>query len=57
MIGPFCLESVVTDKGEIVVFEFSGRIVAGTNLYTNGSPYSWLYWNEPMSMVEESQGS
>ncbi|BBG24491.1 formate--phosphoribosylaminoimidazolecarboxamide ligase [Sulfuracidifex tepidarius] len=50
MIGPFCLESVVTDKGEIVVFEFSGRIVAGTNLYTNGSPYSWLYWNEPMSM-------
>lgn len=50
MIGPFCLESIVTDKGEIVVFEFSGRIVAGTNLYTNGSPYSWLYWNEPMSM-------
>ncbi len=50
MIGPFCLESVVTDKGEIVVFEFSGRIVAGTNLYTNGSPYSWLYWNEAMSM-------
>lgn len=49
MIGPFCLESVVTDQGEIVVFEFSGRIVAGTNLYINGSPYSWLYWDEPMS--------
>ncbi|MGC9106530.1 MAG: formate--phosphoribosylaminoimidazolecarboxamide ligase, partial [Thermoprotei archaeon] len=50
MIGPFCLESVVTDQGEIVVFEFSGRIVAGTNLYIDGSPYSWLYWDEPMSV-------
>ncbi|MCI2415506.1 MAG: formate--phosphoribosylaminoimidazolecarboxamide ligase [Candidatus Aramenus sp.] len=48
MIGPFSLESVVTDDLEIVVFEFSGRIVAGTNLYINGSPYSWLYWDEPM---------
>ncbi|WP_238699102.1 formate--phosphoribosylaminoimidazolecarboxamide ligase [Saccharolobus sp. E5-1-F] len=50
MIGPFCLESIVTDNSDIVVFEFSGRIVAGTNLYVNGSPYSWLYWDEPMSM-------
>ncbi len=48
--GPFCLESVVKDDLSIVVFEFSGRIVAGTNLYINGSPYSWLYWDEPMSM-------
>ncbi|AOL16120.1 5-formaminoimidazole-4-carboxamide-1-(beta)-D-ribofuranosyl 5'-monophosphate synthetase [Sulfolobus sp. A20] len=50
MIGPFCLESIVTDSMDIVVFEFSGRIVAGTNLYVHGSPYSWLYWDEPMSM-------
>ncbi|AAY80086.1 formate--phosphoribosylaminoimidazolecarboxamide ligase [Sulfolobus acidocaldarius] len=50
MIGPFCLESVVKDDGSIVVFEFSGRIVAGTNLYIAGSPYSWLYWDEPMSV-------
>ncbi|EHP69521.1 MAG: formate--phosphoribosylaminoimidazolecarboxamide ligase [Metallosphaera yellowstonensis] len=50
MIGPFCLESIVTDKLDVVVFEFSGRIVAGTNLYTYGSPYSWLYWDEPMSV-------
>jgi len=50
MIGPFCLESIVTDQGDVVVFEFSGRIVAGTNLYINGSPYSWLYWDEPMSV-------
>ncbi|MFP3162787.1 MAG: formate--phosphoribosylaminoimidazolecarboxamide ligase [Acidianus hospitalis] len=50
MIGPFCLESIVTDNLDIVVFEFSGRIVAGTNLYIEGSPYSWLYWDEPMSV-------
>ncbi|MDT7894888.1 MAG: DUF1297 domain-containing protein [Desulfurococcales archaeon] len=34
---------------KIKVFEFSGRIVAGTNLYIDGSPYSYLYWEEPMS--------
>ena len=49
VIGPFCLESIITDSMEIKVFEFSGRIVAGTNLYIDGSPYSYLYWSEPMS--------
>ncbi|WP_340819715.1 formate--phosphoribosylaminoimidazolecarboxamide ligase [Methanolobus sp. WCC4] len=42
MIGPFCLETVVTDKLEIKVFEISARIVAGTNIYLAGSPYSDL---------------
>ncbi len=50
-IGPFCLESIVKDDLSIIVFEFSGRIVAGTNIYVGtGSPYGWLYWNEPMYM-------
>lgn len=49
IVGPFCLESVIDRDMNIKVFEFSGRIVAGTNLYINGSPYSYLYWNEPMS--------
>ena len=31
------------------VFEISARIVAGTNPYINGSPYTWLRYNEPMS--------
>ncbi|AEM38109.1 IMP biosynthesis enzyme PurP domain protein [Pyrolobus fumarii 1A] len=49
MMGPYSLESIVTPSLEIRVFEFSGRIVAGTNLYTGmGSPYTWLYWDEPM---------
>ncbi len=51
VIGPFCLESIVVDEDTIIVFEFSGRIVAGTNIYIGyGSPYSWIYWNEPMYM-------
>ncbi len=40
MIGPFCLETVVTDKLEFKVFEISARIVAGTNPFITGSPYS-----------------
>lgn len=42
MIGPFCIEAVVTDKLEFKVFEISARIVAGTNLFISGSPYSDL---------------
>ncbi|MHB8584986.1 MAG: formate--phosphoribosylaminoimidazolecarboxamide ligase [Thermoplasmatota archaeon] len=42
MIGPFCLETVVTDQLEFKVFEISARIVAGTNPYISGSPYSEL---------------
>lgn len=50
IIGPFSLESIVTDSLEPVVFEFSGRIVAGTNVYMSGSPYLALYWGEEISV-------
>ena len=42
MIGPFCLETIVTDELKFKVFEISTRIVAGTNLFITGSPYSDL---------------
>jgi 5-formaminoimidazole-4-carboxamide-1-(beta)-D-ribofuranosyl 5'-monophosphate synthetase len=42
MIGPFSLETIVTDELEFKVFEISARIVAGTNLFVSGSPYSDL---------------
>jgi len=42
VIGSFCLETVVTEDLEFKVFEISARIVAGTNPYVNGSPYSEL---------------
>lgn len=49
LFGPFCLEMVITPEEEIVVFEISARIVAGTNPYISGSPYTQLYYREPMS--------
>jgi 5-formaminoimidazole-4-carboxamide-1-(beta)-D-ribofuranosyl 5'-monophosphate synthetase len=42
VIGSFCLETVVTEDLEFRVFEISARIVAGTNPYITGSPYSDL---------------
>ena len=42
IIGPFCLETVVTDELTFKVFEISARIVAGTNPYLSGSPYADL---------------
>jgi 5-formaminoimidazole-4-carboxamide-1-(beta)-D-ribofuranosyl 5'-monophosphate synthetase len=50
MPGPFCLEGVYDKEGRFTTFEFSSRIVAGTNLYVDGSPYSNLIYEEPMSM-------
>lgn len=42
MMGAFCLETIVNDDLEFVVFEISSRIVAGTNIHVSGSPYSDL---------------
>ncbi|MEW6043575.1 MAG: formate--phosphoribosylaminoimidazolecarboxamide ligase [Thermoproteota archaeon] len=50
MNGPFCIEGVYDQDGKFWTFEFSARIVAGTNIYMNGSPYSTLLYKEPMSM-------
>ncbi len=47
--GPFCLEGVYTEDLEFVVFEISARIVAGTNPFVHGSPYSWLRYDFPVS--------
>lgn len=50
MVGPFCVETICTDEMEFIAFEISARIVAGTNLYVQGSPYSYLKYGEGMSM-------
>ncbi len=50
MNGPFCIEGVYDENGNFKTFEFSARIVAGTNIFMNGSPYTTLMYNEPMSM-------
>ncbi len=49
LFGPFCLEGVLTPEQDFYVFELSARIVAGTNLYINGSPYTDLKYDVPMS--------
>ncbi len=49
LYGAFCLETVVTSDLKFYVFEISARIVAGTNVSVEGSPYSWLRYDEPMS--------
>lgn len=50
MNGPFCIEGVYDADAKFHSFEFSARIVAGTNIFMEGSPYSTLLYNEPMSM-------
>jgi 5-formaminoimidazole-4-carboxamide-1-(beta)-D-ribofuranosyl 5'-monophosphate synthetase len=42
MVGPFCVEGIMTEELDFKVFEISTRIVAGTNLFISGSPYSDL---------------
>lgn len=49
LFGPFCLECIVTRKLEIYCFEISARIVAGTNPFVEGSPYTALKYDVPMS--------
>ena len=50
IVGAFCLETMINDDLEFIAFEISARIVAGTNPFTNGSPYSYLLYGENMGM-------
>lgn len=50
MIGAFCLETIYHPSRGFVVFEISARIVAGTNVYAEGSQYSQFTFPEKMSM-------
>lgn len=47
--GPFCLETVVTPDLKFYVFEISARIVAGTNVFMETSPYALIKHGRPMS--------
>jgi len=50
IIGPFCLETIITDTGEIYTFEISARIVAGSNVGIGTSPYAYLKYGAGMYM-------
>ena len=49
LFGAFCIETIITPDTQFYVMEVSARIVAGTNLFIDGSPYSYLNYSEPMS--------
>jgi len=49
LFGPFCLEMIIDENQKMYVIEISARIVAGSNLFINGSPYSDLFFDVPMS--------
>jgi 5-formaminoimidazole-4-carboxamide-1-(beta)-D-ribofuranosyl 5'-monophosphate synthetase len=49
LFGAFCIETIITPDMQYYIMEISARIVAGTNLFINGSPYSYLNYAEPMS--------
>ncbi|MEM3060010.1 MAG: formate--phosphoribosylaminoimidazolecarboxamide ligase [Candidatus Anstonellales archaeon] len=48
--GPFCVETVCDENLQFYAFEISSRIVAGTNLYPEGSHYTVYNYPEWMSM-------
>ncbi|MBM3229964.1 DUF1297 domain-containing protein [Candidatus Parvarchaeota archaeon] len=49
MPGPFCIELVCNKDLEFYAFEISARIVAGTNLFPQGSFYSAYTYDYPVS--------
>ncbi|HEV2262399.1 MAG TPA: formate--phosphoribosylaminoimidazolecarboxamide ligase [Candidatus Rubrimentiphilum sp.] len=49
LFGAFCIETIITPDMQFFIMEISARIVAGTNLFIDGSPYSYLNYSEPMS--------
>ncbi|MFW9959861.1 MAG: formate--phosphoribosylaminoimidazolecarboxamide ligase [Candidatus Thorarchaeota archaeon] len=50
LVGPFCIETIIDRNQAIYSFEFSGRIVAGTNVWMPTSPYSFALYGDQMWM-------
>src|SRR5579872_5393472 len=49
LFGAFCIETIIDPDTQFYIMEISARIVAGTNPFIDGSPYSYLTYSEPMS--------
>ena len=48
IVGPYCLETMITEDLRIIAFEISARIVAGTSVWIPTNPYAYIYYKEPM---------
>jgi len=49
ILGPFCLETICTADLDIITFEISARIVAGTNPFVPSSPYTYAKYGKDIS--------
>jgi len=52
LFGPFCLETIITPDMKFYAIEVSARIVAGTNLFTDSSPYAVFHHDKSISTGE-----
>src|SRR3989338_449596 len=49
IFGQFCIETIITPDMKFYTIEISARIVAGTNMFTNGSPYAIFHHEKSLS--------
>ncbi len=52
LIGPYCVETIITPNLEIVVIEISARIVAGTTAWIPTSPYAEFSYGKSVAVGE-----
>lgn len=50
LVGAFSVEVIIAPNRQLFVIELTTTISGATNLYIDGSPYSQLLFDEPMSM-------
>jgi 5-formaminoimidazole-4-carboxamide-1-(beta)-D-ribofuranosyl 5'-monophosphate synthetase len=50
LYGAFSVEAIIAPSQQFFIIEFTTTISGATNLYIDGSPYSQLFYDEPMSM-------
>lgn len=50
IFGAFSVEVIIAPNRQLFIIELTTTISGATNLYIDGSPYSQLFYDEPMSM-------
>ncbi len=50
LLGPYCVETIITPDLEIIVIEISARIVAGTTAWVPTSPYAEFSYGKSVSV-------
>ncbi len=50
LLGPYCVETIVTPDLEVIVIEISARIVAGTTAWIPTSPYAEFSYGKSLSV-------